>query len=130
MRQVYVTILASLPTTHPEMRSSINRNLTDIVELHEEILGELHRVVPKSEYAPSERPPIAPRQPTTSHHRWHSLDSVPENRRGQSQVSEMTADPDIGAEVAGVFAKRVSADSGPHFVSQQRASLYTRRTRS
>ena len=117
MRQVYVTILASLPTTHPELRSSINRNLTDIVELHEEILGELHRVVPNSEYAPSERPPVAPHRPTTSHHRWHSLDSVPEVKKGQSRVPEMTADPDIGAEVAGVFAKRVSADPSPHFVS-------------
>ena len=115
MRQVYVTILASLPTTHPELRSSINRNLTDIVELHEEILGELHRAVPNSEYAPSERPPVAPHRPTTSHHRWHSLDSVPE-KGGKPRLQNppgMTADPNIGAEVARVFGKRVSASSRP-----------------
>ncbi|KAJ6445632.1 membrane-associating domain-containing protein [Purpureocillium lavendulum] len=42
---VYVTILASLPTLCMGLRASINQNLTEIIELHEEILGDLHRVM-------------------------------------------------------------------------------------
>ncbi|RYO87666.1 hypothetical protein DL766_001344 [Monosporascus sp. MC13-8B] len=112
---VYVTILASLPASHPELRSSINRNLTDIVELHEEILGDLHRVVPHSEYTQAGRPSTNPIQPNRGHHRWHSLDSVPE-AKGESSwlqsVPELTAEPSIAAEVAGVFGKQL--EKGAH----------------
>ncbi|RYP74643.1 hypothetical protein DL771_002909 [Monosporascus sp. 5C6A] len=111
LMNVYVTILASLPASHPELRSSINRNLTDIVELHEDILGDLHRVVPHSEYTQVGRSPTNPIQPNRGHHRWQSLDSVPE-AKGESpwlqSVPELTAEPSIAAEVAGVFGKRVS----------------------
>jgi hypothetical protein len=48
--KVYVTLLASIPTLSLNLRASINRNLNDIAELHEELLGDLHRAVPHSEY--------------------------------------------------------------------------------
>ena len=102
-----------MPTAHAELRSSINRNLTDIIELHEEILGDLHRVVPNSEYTESDRPRTAPHQSAAGHHRWQSLDSVPEERGGRHRIQiapGLTADPDTGAEVARVFAKRVSVE--------------------
>lgn len=96
------------------LRSSINRNLTDIVELHEEILGELHRVVPNSEYTQPERIPVTP-DPTSAkkHHRWLSLDSVPEDKGGTSwlqNIPSVIAEPTVAAEVAHVFGKRVCSD--------------------
>ncbi|KAL7629427.1 hypothetical protein AAE478_000947 [Parahypoxylon ruwenzoriense] len=111
LMNVYVTILASLPSPHLGLRSSINRNLTDIVELHEEILGELHRVVPNSEYTQPERIPITPNSPPVKkHNRWHSLDSVPEDKGGASSwlqnIPSVIAEPSVAAEVAHVFGKR------------------------
>ncbi|KAL2885913.1 RhoGEF domain-containing protein [Ceratocystis lukuohia] len=53
LMNVYITIFAGLPTLPDALRASINHNLTAIVELHEEILRELYRVVPHLEYSPS-----------------------------------------------------------------------------
>ncbi|KAI1500110.1 hypothetical protein F5X99DRAFT_257921 [Biscogniauxia marginata] len=112
LMNVYVTILASLPTVHHGLRSSINRNLTDIVELHEEILGELHRVVPNSEYTQPDRISINPNPPPSrGHHRWCSLDSVPEDKGGKpwlQDVPGVIAEPAVAAEVAQVFGKRMN----------------------
>ncbi|KAI0125898.1 hypothetical protein BJ170DRAFT_453118 [Xylariales sp. AK1849] len=111
LMNVYVTILACLPSQHPGLRSSINRNLTDIVELHEEILGELHRAVPNSEYTQVEQLSSVHKVPCKpSHHRWRSLDSVPEDEGGISwlqNVPGMTAEPDVAAEVALIFGRRM-----------------------
>ncbi|KAK8083253.1 RhoGEF domain-containing protein [Apiospora saccharicola] len=110
-KQVYVTILASLPTQQQGLRSSINRNLTDIVELHEDILGELHRVVPNSEYTqPQQVQPAHKPPPRPNHQRWYSLDSVPEVKDGKpwlQDVPGMVAEPTVAAEVAQVFGDRM-----------------------
>ncbi|KAJ8129121.1 hypothetical protein O1611_g4512 [Lasiodiplodia mahajangana] len=112
LMNVYVTILASLPTLQHGLRSSINQNLTDIVELHEEILGELHRIVPDSEYTQPESIPVnSSTLPSQGHHRWHSLDSVPEDKGGRSwlhSVPSVIAEPRIAAEVAQIFAKKMN----------------------
>ncbi|KAI1459067.1 Dbl homology domain-containing protein [Annulohypoxylon moriforme] len=112
LMNVYVTILASLPSPQWGLRSSINRNLTDIVELHEEILGELHRVVPNSEYTQPERIPATPNPPTAKkHHRWRSLDSVPEDKGETSwlqHIPSVIAEPIIAAKVAHIFGKRMN----------------------
>ncbi|OTB06666.1 hypothetical protein M426DRAFT_9444 [Hypoxylon sp. CI-4A] len=113
LMNVYVTILASLPSSQTGLRSSINRNLTDIVELHEEILGELHRVVPNSEYTQPECIPVTPNPPSTKkHHRWHSLDSVPEDRGGLPSLLQnipgVMAEPIVAAEVAQAFGRRMN----------------------
>lgn len=84
--------------------------MTEIVQLHEEILGELHRVVPDSEYTQldvTRQPKKALKRP---HHRWRSLDSVPENTEHISwlqRVPGMVADSQIAEEVAKIFGKRV-----------------------
>ncbi|KAI0600211.1 hypothetical protein F4775DRAFT_75214 [Biscogniauxia sp. FL1348] len=111
LMNVYVTILASLPTVHHGLRSSINRNLTDVVELHEEILGELHRVVPNSEYTQPERVSISNPPSSRRHHRWRSLDSVPEDKRGKPGIQDIPsviAEPSVAAEVSQVFGKRMN----------------------
>ena len=106
--KVYITILASLPSQAVGLRSSINRNLTDIVELHEELLGELHRVVPNSEYSHSDNQQSIP---LPTNRRWRSLNAVPEHDDGSpliQGVSGLLADPQVAADVARVFGKRVS----------------------
>ncbi|KAJ4297152.1 hypothetical protein N0V88_004070 [Collariella sp. IMI 366227] len=113
LMNVYVTILASLPTTPPGLRSSVNRNLTEIVELHEEILGELHRAVPHSEYTQMDIdiPRTKPSRPARGHTRWRSLDAVPEGRGGPSRLTEvpgMVSEPQTAAEVAKIFLKRMN----------------------
>ncbi|KAI0515260.1 hypothetical protein F5B22DRAFT_646836 [Xylaria bambusicola] len=112
LMNVYVTILASLPTLQHGLRSSINQNLTDIIELHEEILGELHRIVPDSEYTQPEYIAVEPSpKPSQEHYRWHSLDSVPEERGGRSwlhSVPSVIAEPNVAAEVAQIFGKKIN----------------------
>ena len=91
------------------LRASINRNLIEIVELHEELLGDLHRVVPHSEYTQTKHVPILPVS-GRAHHRWRSLDAVPEHSGGTSwlqNIPGMTAEPKVAAEAAKVFGKRV-----------------------
>jgi hypothetical protein len=108
--QVYVTLLASLPTHQIGLRSSINQNLAEMVELHEEILGELHRVVPNSEYTQIVVSKATTGTTPRGHHRWRSLDSVPENDDRMSwlrQVPGMIADAQVAEEVARVFGKKV-----------------------
>lgn len=109
LMNVYVTILVSLPTMPSGLRSSINRNLADIIELHEELLGELHRVVPHSEYTQiSLRPQSKTR--IHGHNRIRSLDVVPEDNASMSwleTVPGMVAEPSVVADVAQVFNKKV-----------------------
>ncbi|KAL5320978.1 hypothetical protein ACEPPN_011788 [Leptodophora sp. 'Broadleaf-Isolate-01'] len=110
LMNVYVTLLASIPSLSLSLRASINRNLNDIVELHEELLGELHRAVPHSEYTqPSAEMKIS--APRHAHHRWRSLDAVPENVGGTSwlqKIPGMTAEPKVAADVAKVFGKKMN----------------------
>ncbi|KAI1818424.1 Dbl homology domain-containing protein [Poronia punctata] len=112
LMNVYVTILASMPTLHHGLRSSINQNLTDIIELHEDILGDLHRIVPYSEYTQPEHVVVDPNPlPRGGHHRWHSLDSVPEGKGNSSwlqSVPSVAAEPNIAAEVAQIFGEKMN----------------------
>jgi hypothetical protein len=109
--QVYVTILASLPTSPACLRPSVNRNLTDIVELHEEILGELRRAVPDPEYTQLDIPIQRAQSnvPVRGHHRWRSLDAVPEGKGGiwLRDIPDISAEPQTAAEVARIFLKKV-----------------------
>ncbi|PFH62541.1 hypothetical protein XA68_13123 [Ophiocordyceps unilateralis] len=118
LMNVYVTILASLPAMCMGLRSSINKNLTDIVELHEEILGELHRAVPHSEYTQPQAPSgsysmanWAAAETPPGHHRWASVDGALERRRRVSWLQKtpgMLADPQVVAEVSKIFAKKMN----------------------
>ncbi|KFY38928.1 hypothetical protein V495_06289 [Pseudogymnoascus sp. VKM F-4514 (FW-929)] len=109
LKNVYVTLLASVPRLLPSLKESISRNLSEIVELHDELLGDLHRVVPHSEYTQPEYIP-APAPENQGHHRWRSLDAVPENPGDLSWVQKIpgvTAEPQVAADVAKVFGKRM-----------------------
>lgn len=111
--QVYVTFLASIPSLSLSLRASISRTLNEIVELHEELLGELHLAVPHSEYTQINLPetPAPTAKHDRGHTRWHSLDAVPENIGGNSwlqRIPGMTAEPKVAAAVARVFAKKMN----------------------
>ncbi|OLN82036.1 Phosphatidylinositol 3,4,5-trisphosphate-dependent Rac exchanger 1 protein [Colletotrichum chlorophyti] len=103
LMNVYITILASLPTLPMGLRSSINRNLTDIVQLHEELLGDLHRVVPHSENAQSDTGQSNNNHVGRGHHRLRSLNSVPEDDKAISWLQEvpgMISEAQIAGDVA------------------------------
>lgn len=92
------------------LRSSINRNLADVVDLHEELLGELHRAVPHSEYTQLDLASRA-KDRGHGHRRIRSLNAVPEDDEGMSwleTVPGMVADPNVAADVAKVFTNKVS----------------------
>ncbi|ROT40036.1 Dbl homology domain-containing protein [Sodiomyces alkalinus F11] len=112
LMNVYVTILASLPTSPTGLRPSINRNLTDIVELHEEILGDLHRTVPNSEYT-QPIPVLSPPNSSTGigHRRWRSLDAVPEDKDTHSWLQYapcITSEAQVAGDVAKIFSRKMS----------------------
>ncbi|KAK1239664.1 hypothetical protein MKX07_001118 [Trichoderma sp. CBMAI-0711] len=90
-------------------------NLTEIVKLHEELLGELHRVVPHSEYTQADLAPSLSTLPNAdclhTHRRWSSLDAIPEQNvkaRWLLKAPGMLSDPQVAAEVSKVFAKKIS----------------------
>lgn len=96
------------------MRASINRNLNEIAELHDEILADLHHVVPDSQYSQDDYIRSGPPPNTRGHQRWRSLDIVPEHGGDLSwmhRIRGMTADAHVAADVAKVFGKRVSTKS-------------------
>lgn len=105
-----MTLLASIPSLSLNLRASINRNLNDIVALHEDLLGDLHRIVPHSEYTQITSVGSPAPHRSTGHQRWRSLDAVPENvgtAAWLQKIPGMTAEPKVAAEVAKAFGKKV-----------------------
>lgn len=72
--QAYFTILSHQPTSASFARRTAQRTIAEILHLHDDILGSLHRAVPFAEYDQSTArvPP-----PVRTHNRWHSVDAVP-----------------------------------------------------
>jgi hypothetical protein len=105
-----MTLLVAIPTLSLNMRSSISKNLGEIIDLHEELLGDLHEVVPNSEYNQDVYARIPPLQNHQSHHRWRSLDAVPEHSGkvpDMKKFTGLTADADVASDVAKVFGRKV-----------------------
>lgn len=98
-----------MPSLCINLRASITRNLNEILDLHEELLGELHLAVPHSEYIQSDGVKPSFRK-SSGHQRWRSMDAVPEKSNSISWLHEipgMTAEPKVAAEVAKIFGKNV-----------------------
>lgn len=97
------------------LRSSINQNLADMLELHEELLGDMHRAVPHSEYTQLDLC-SGSKQLGQNHRRIRSLNVVPEDNETMSwlqTVPGMVADPNVAADVAKAFSNKVSLFSIP-----------------
>ncbi|CAF3544338.1 unnamed protein product [Fusarium graminearum] len=108
----YINMLAALPTLPERLRSSINHNLDRILQLHEEILGELHRIVPDSEYSQADHLTASFKvtSPKTGHRWWGSLDVLPEDQVSLQRLERepgIFSEPQVAAEVAKVFSKRM-----------------------
>ncbi|KAE9988827.1 hypothetical protein EG328_007431 [Venturia inaequalis] len=73
---VYFTVLATMPTMTLQRRKNIQKSVTQIVQLHEELLAELHKMVPNSEATEDDIMP-RPQRRKAKHFRWHSAESVP-----------------------------------------------------
>lgn len=88
-----------------------------MIELHEDILGELHRVVPLSEYTQTEASISLSQMPLhPAHRRWRSLDAVPKHDKSSPLLQAspgMDTEPQIAAEVARIFTRRVSNSATP-----------------
>lgn len=97
------------------LRQSINDNLADILSLHDEILGDLHRVVPDSELYQFDSNCPQPRIPKRrrSRRRGRSLDAVPEYETASwlRDTPGMVSDPQVAADAAKVFTKKVCPGS-------------------
>jgi hypothetical protein len=65
-----------MPTMTLQRRKNIQKSVTQIVQLHEELLAELHKVVPNSETDQDEAMP-RPQKRKPTHMRWHSAESAP-----------------------------------------------------
>lgn len=99
-------MLAALPSLSEQLRSSTNRNLHHILQLHDEILGDLHRVVPYSEYSQFDHPAFN----RSGHSQSQGQNTLPKcsvNLRALQNAPGMLTDPQVAAEVAKVFSKKV-----------------------
>ncbi|KAF4454350.1 hypothetical protein F53441_3107 [Fusarium austroafricanum] len=108
----YINMLAALPTLPERLRSSINRNLDQILRLHEELLGELHRAVPDSEYSQADHPVVFSNLANhkIGYRRWSSLDMLPGDQASLQVLKKepgMFSEPQVAAEAAKVFSKRM-----------------------
>ncbi|KAM0437510.1 hypothetical protein ACHAPT_001874 [Fusarium lateritium] len=105
LMNTYVNMLVALPSLSKQLRSSTNRNLHHILQLHDEILGDLHRVVPFSEYSQFDHPALS----KGDHSQSRRLGTLPESGaslQALRDVPGMLTDPQVAAEVAKVFSKK------------------------
>ncbi|KAH8815214.1 hypothetical protein F5884DRAFT_871406 [Xylogone sp. PMI_703] len=122
-RRVYVTLLVSMPALSPNIRSTINQNLNGIIELHDEILEELQLAIPRSKYTQSDYKEKDSTSQSNIRRRWRSVDVTADSTRQTCwphQTPDIIAEPNVAAEVAQVFAKRVSR----FFVYEEYGSKY------
>lgn len=112
---MYVTIFASHSSFRAGLKAAINELLAKILQLHESILGELHRVVPHSEYTQMEyklaqnpEPKSDLDTPKISKHSMYT--ETFESRALPSKIKEtpgMVCEAQVAAEVARLFSKKV-----------------------
>jgi hypothetical protein len=69
-------ILTALPTLSGQTKSSIQQNISQILQLHEDLLDELHRAVPEADFTKSAHQETYP-VTKAKHVRFHSADIVP-----------------------------------------------------
>lgn len=74
--QDYFMILTALPTLAGQTKSSIQQNISQILQLHEDLLAELHQAVPQADFTKSAHHDIYP-VTKAKHIRFHSADIIP-----------------------------------------------------
>lgn len=69
-------ILATLPAISGHTKSSIQHNISQILQLHEDLLADLHQVVPQADFTKSAHHETYPLT-KAKHIRFHSADMIP-----------------------------------------------------
>ena len=69
-------ILTDIPAIPVQTRASIQQNISQILQLHEELLAELHQIVPQADYTRSAHQDAFP-VTKAKHIRFHSADLIP-----------------------------------------------------
>jgi hypothetical protein len=69
-------ILSGIPALPAHMQAAIQRNISQILQLHEDLLAELHQVVPQAEFTQSAHQEAYP-VTRAKHIRFHSADLMP-----------------------------------------------------
>lgn len=72
--KVYFTLLASTPSISPRKKDSIQKSISQIIQLHEELLVELHQVVPPGTDRLDTLSPLRHAR-NSKHTRWYSADN-------------------------------------------------------
>ncbi|KAH4208520.1 hypothetical protein HBH70_185040 [Parastagonospora nodorum] len=72
----YFMILTALPNLSGQTKSSIQQNISQILQLHEDLLDELHQAVPQADFTKSAHHEAYP-VTKAKHIRFHSADIVP-----------------------------------------------------
>jgi hypothetical protein len=106
-------MLVAVPAIYPGLRKSVKQNLSDIIQLHKEILGELHRAVSISDYKEfgTSRSPIKTadqmmrsRMPT--HHRSADVRASDVRSRTLAEAPEICSEPQVIVEVSKLFERK------------------------
>lgn len=77
LEQAYSTILNHHPTAASFARARAQKNISAILHLHDDLLGQLHRLIPFAEYEQRTAKTLPEAPLIRSHTRWHSVDVVP-----------------------------------------------------
>ena len=120
-------MLLPYTTLSLQVKESIRENVTNLLQLHDELLGALHAVVPFSEYDQTVAHTVSSPRKGLQHLRWYSMDAVPTrstrkqgiqqirqsrrslnlSRSSESEPAVLHCTPQTAAEVARVFALKV-----------------------
>lgn len=133
---MYFTLLASVALLTPQKRDSIHRNVTQILQLHEDLLSELHNTIPHAECNQDESQQTFAVLKTARHGRWHSVGAIPGRvtaiesarvNRHSLDIGKATETPagliaetKTAGDVAKVFNKHVSVSSTGSNISSRR----------
>jgi hypothetical protein len=70
-------LLTSVPALSSQTRTSIQHNISQILQLHQDLLAELHRVTPQADFTQSVQQQEAYPVTKAKHIRFHSADMMP-----------------------------------------------------
>lgn len=123
LHNLFSTLLASIPTVTTQTRNSIQRNVTDMLHLHEQIIDELHQIALRATLREGNHIFPSLRPTTRCHTRWQSLiaTSLPASTSERSNAgrppidtryvrrgsSNYAADPAEIAEIARAYKNQM-----------------------
>jgi hypothetical protein len=117
-------ILTGIPALPAQTRASIQQNISQILQLHEDLLVELHQAVPQADYTHSAHHEAFP-VTKAKHIRFHSADLIPGRlaehkvtrrirhsleigRSPERRTQGLITDTKTIGEIAKIFNKHVS----------------------